>query len=678
MPKLSIILRPCKDELLTTYIMRIHRIMGSGNLRQFLAGYVRNFEYEGDKHRAVALRYDGQENYMQILRQICSVLMPDKTLSDILYQMSYYVGIAPFMNGFQQTYWVTRLSWNHDGNKLLPQYYKDSIQDLRICPECCKEENTLVYKRIHQMPGVRCCPIHGTALQKYTGKKGKEYDNPRFEPVTDETITSCDIEYAKFAASFFETPLETNSVELAAALKKRMLETDDWKCHVRQIAESLGRENFLKELETFFQLIKTCMGEFDTRLNPEQMLKAVFTMFRDIAEIRTYLTTAYPSETAFIIEAKGRDYTLLSPYQRTMITLRHNACGNEYVTSPEVFAAGWGCPKCDNKKTINRQFSDLLAVKGDGEYELIGDFTGVMDPVIINHLGCGRTFPVPGYAIHRRGKLNCPLCEEDRKKAEFEKYFKETYPEWEIVSYSKMFEPLVIRHSCGHEQSYSRASSVQEHDLKCDGCQRKKPLRYDDDVYRRRLAEATDGRIELMEEYQDSHTELQFRCNVCGHLFSNIPYSVLRGSGCSECAKRLVQGKNKMRDYVSAATGGRYEIVGFNSKYIVHGDGRTLRMSRQLLMQELWRANKSDYINMTDEDKKLLRTRTEKGRDIIMECLKEHQQEMQKFAYTDLYEQIVGQKLCREEFILGWFGVLLTGLVECTNRKKDIYVNKIL
>lgn len=43
--------------------------------------------------------------------------------------------------------------------------------------------------------------------------------------------------------------------------------------------------------------------------------------------------------------------------------------------------------------------------------------------------------------------------------------------------------------------------------------------------------------IEIIEKYENTHTSIKCKCNICGHIWKAMPYSLLQGHGCPRCAK---------------------------------------------------------------------------------------------------------------------------------------------
>ena len=120
----------------------------------------------------------------------------------------------------------------------------------------------------------------------------------------------------------------------------------------------------------------------------------------------------------------GNEYTLLSKYVNsdTPIKVKHNKCGNIYMTRPADFIRGHGCLKCSyverapkigvNQRTplseVKKSIKDIL---GD-QYVVLtkdSDYKGNRQHISIKHLTCGHVYKAR-YSDIQRGHTGCPYC----------------------------------------------------------------------------------------------------------------------------------------------------------------------------------------------------------------------------------------------------------------------------
>lgn len=120
----------------------------------------------------------------------------------------------------------------------------------------------------------------------------------------------------------------------------------------------------------------------------------------------------------------GNEYTLLSEYVNsdTPIKVKHNNCGNIYMTRPTDFLRGHGCLKCSyverspkigvNQRTplseVKKSIKDIL---GD-QYVVLtkdSDYRGNRQHISIKHLVCGTVYKAR-YSDIQCGHTGCPYC----------------------------------------------------------------------------------------------------------------------------------------------------------------------------------------------------------------------------------------------------------------------------
>lgn len=120
----------------------------------------------------------------------------------------------------------------------------------------------------------------------------------------------------------------------------------------------------------------------------------------------------------------GNEYTLLSEYVNsdTPIKVKHNKCGNIYMTRPADFLRGHGCLKCSyveraskigvHQRTplsdVKKSIKDIL---GD-QYVVLtkdSDYKGNRQHISIKHLVCGHVYKAR-YSDIQRGHTGCPYC----------------------------------------------------------------------------------------------------------------------------------------------------------------------------------------------------------------------------------------------------------------------------
>lgn len=120
----------------------------------------------------------------------------------------------------------------------------------------------------------------------------------------------------------------------------------------------------------------------------------------------------------------GNDYTLLSKYVNsdTPIKVKHNKCGNIYMTRPTDFIRGHGCLRCSyierapkigvNQRTplseVKKSIKDTLG----SQYVVLtrdSDYRGNRQHISIKHLTCGHVYKAR-YSDIQCHHTGCPYC----------------------------------------------------------------------------------------------------------------------------------------------------------------------------------------------------------------------------------------------------------------------------
>lgn len=117
-------------------------------------------------------------------------------------------------------------------------------------------------------------------------------------------------------------------------------------------------------------------------------------------------------------------YTVIGKYTTALskVEVKHNACGNIYLTKPADFIRGHGCPKCayevrSSKVGVNQRtsFSEVKAsiysILGEDFIvtEPAGGYKGNRQKLSIKHSVCGHSF-ISRFADIQRYGHSCPIC----------------------------------------------------------------------------------------------------------------------------------------------------------------------------------------------------------------------------------------------------------------------------
>lgn len=166
----------------------------------------------------------------------------------------------------------------------------------------------------------------------------------------------------------------------------------------------------------------TCGNHFKMKFNAfQQGQRCPICASKHRSKLRTMTNDEFVKR---IESTWGNEYTLLSEYVNsdTPIKVKHNKCGNIYMTRPADFIRGHGCLECSyverapkigvNQRTplseVKKSIKDIL---GD-QYVVLtkdSDYKGNRQHISIKHLTCGHVYKAR-YSDIQRGHTGCPYC----------------------------------------------------------------------------------------------------------------------------------------------------------------------------------------------------------------------------------------------------------------------------
>lgn len=589
MMRLPVVITPYEDELLYSYLLRLAKTAGYSSYKDFYKQYVR----PNNQNRVTTLnylRYDSNLDLSYVFSQLAPLLDEKEAISDFYMSHSYYSVVAPLLTRYQQADWINAACRKDSGKSALTaKINADKLKTLKICPDCLRNHG-IHFKRIHQIPGLKVCPIHGTVLQEYAGTHGEELIESIFTPITAEPITDADVEYARFVKPLLSGMLETNVTELAAGVKLYLVENGYDLKHSEFIykrAKELGRYDYCsKNTVDFMQGLFKKAGQFSRRMEAEQMLLTLFLLFRNIEDVLQYVNEEYPSQQEFEKHASARGYTLVSTYHRHAITMRHELCRYEFVTSPEAFMSGWECPDCDSSLDDNELFAKIFSRTYGEDYSLGSEFISLKKPMLVTHKICGKKYSVKASSLlNERITCNCSRRNESLIKAN---YYMHKYPDWKLIKFDAIGAPVAMLHiPCGHTRTFYSFDGFMR-SPSCKICESEKYIRID---YLQRLQEILGNRIIMLDSFINADTELCFHCVVCGNTFKSTPRNMIERCFCPKCSSRISLSYESLRDVVSTFSGGRYIITNKNNntgKYTVKDiqSGFSKSMNRNQILLE--------------------------------------------------------------------------------------------
>lgn len=412
MPKLPIIIKNERDELLYGWLTRLSDANVFSNLRAFVNAYIAPNSSESEKSRRV-LKYDLLEDF----ENIYEALGLNVSKADMFLRTGLFPYYALFMTEAQQADIIDEAFLNNEKTSLSAVTKTKMISSLNLCPQCMQEDKKRIgrfyYHRAHQLPGVTVCEKHGCTLRQYKGIPMHEGDeNPRTEELA---TTERALPFAKYSKALLDMGVNANAEDLRSVLRMKL--------------EALR----LNKYEDFKSAVRAnltnCISEYDTGrlwrsiykdayfLSTENAVWLLMWLFQTTDELKTVLEKVHhdlPVNNAL----KQHNCTLLNKEDHGIMELQHK-CGYVLCITRKEFLNDWSCPVCEKSgevlpsKQRNHKFDDddfkkiIRDLTGD-EYTLVGKFKDMNTRVDIRHNTCGNVADyIPSdFADGRR----CKVC----------------------------------------------------------------------------------------------------------------------------------------------------------------------------------------------------------------------------------------------------------------------------
>ena len=235
----------------------------------------------------------------------------------------------------------------------------------------------------------------------------------------------------------------------------------------------------------------------------------------------------------------GDEYTVLGKYinKRTNILVRHNKCGEEYLVKADNLLMGKGHFKCNGNRTkTTEEFKTEVFNLFNSEYEVVGEYKNNRTKILMKHINCGKIYKQTPKDIVVN-KSGCPYCGGTRKLTddEFQARFNDiSNDEYECLDeYKSMRVKIRIKHlKCGNIFKMNPVEFLSGQG--CPDCRYEKTTKTHEE-FLKELKEVHGNNFEVLEEYKNSYTKINVKCNKCGIVYKKNPNGLLKGYGCLNC-----------------------------------------------------------------------------------------------------------------------------------------------
>ena len=581
------------DETLYSYILRLanhNRI----DYNLFTEAYVwPNLNY----HQQKSLRLDSFENMKAFFDSVSYLGDP----LELFKSNTIYPVIAPFINSFRQEQMLNIVFAQNQKYSGLLGNISSFTSDLRLCPDCIIEDmnkyGTHYFHREHQIPNVCVCHKHKMPLLRYKPINGFRYDNSleNFTQIKD-CATKTDCIYATFVYNLLIRKIQSDEVATTNLIIKKVRSdyynsgpVDDKYQAVLDDLKNKGYENILSDdiSRTIIEIIDKGRGSIYARL---ALACALYD--GDTDRFALDLSTNMGLYKEFI--RKSPDYTLLSEYNTTGVTIRHNKCGTGFLATPKGFLYGWKCPKC-NKNSEQKQFDVLCRKLTDNQYIPKSDFKNKRKQISLKHKECGELYTVNYLDFLYKGS-RCP-CESHYTEKKIKAQLRRNG--FELILFNGYSEPATLLHTEMHHTFSVRSIKSFCRTPFCHVCEQNRLIKVDPELSKQNFINEMKALVGdeycLCGKYINAHTNIRIMHNSksggCGRTFKTRPDSFLAGIRCPHC--RSIMFYDDFVKYVSGVSNGKYRINDTdkpNQYLITNNESNKSRiMKKQMILQELRR-----------------------------------------------------------------------------------------
>ena len=438
-------------------------------------------------------------------------LYEKRDFKEMFLSLSTFSFESLFMTEGQQTKYINYVSRKID---LLNPISNCLFNKIRLCPECIKEDTNkygeAYLHRSHHLSGVCTCSKHKIGLLEYAGKMGHSCDyNLNDYDEIEQVDIDINNEYTSYVQALFESNVSGNIFDFKTMLFKRLRELDysprnGYEDFVKDFNQSKYRVLFNESLKSFLQK-KMTLTKF---IAPMEIIPIFMKIYPDVNEVIKILSKNLPNLNMYNCDICGKDYFITN-----------NAINN-----------GWNCPYCDENKTIQERYEQLIMKTGEGLYEPVSMFETLNKQVILHHTICGEDIKIrPRFFLFENARCKCErIVSLSEAKNAIEKD-----GEYELVDFISASQPIrVKRKECKHEFPcrYSKFISSPN----CRVC---KPAKITTEIFKERVKILTGDEYTVLGEVENSKIKVDIRHNKCETTHKYYPPKFLQGQRCLICTQ---------------------------------------------------------------------------------------------------------------------------------------------
>lgn len=501
MGKIPIFKKPYEDELLYSWIHRLAKINGL-SITTFSDVYL------GTAHsRMGELLPDVRNEYISLCHHIFTYV----SMSSLYLKTSPFYFESIWMTRGQQARYVNNVFRKADR---LNTSVNTLFQSVRLCHECYKEDilkHGEPYLHIsHQLSGVQTCYKHHIPLKTFVGLKGHacDYDLTYYQDTTEIGKIELLNTYTDYAEILYRENISTDIQQIKAvlfkAIKKRGYSvTDDYARLISDITSWQCNSLITYDIRYLLR-VKMISG---ANVSAEEIIPLLMFLIPDANKLVDALATNIP-----LVKENKCD-----------------KCNTDYCTTTYAENAGFGCPFCEEKLSIQDRYEHYINHM-DSTYKVMSHISSIDTSAILFHNTCRKIISIkPRAFIFEGTRCKCTylVTKAIAKKAiEANKGFK-------LRKFTSANEPVVIYSStCKHEFSCNYFKFIH-----FPGCRICKPKHMTAELYAERIDHLVGNEYTIIRGFVDQKTKVALKHEVCGLTQEYKPAHFLEGQRCKHCTK---------------------------------------------------------------------------------------------------------------------------------------------
>ena len=312
---------------------------------------------------------------------------------------------------------------------------------IHVCPVCMQNDSdkygTFYYHKLHQMPGVCSCYIHGTTLIRLP--RSARMEKKMIEYQISES-PSDEQEYSLFVKQFGERQYDGESIDVATVIKVFM---DRYEVKKRKdigyMLEVLSERGVnihcddKVKIEGFYDQYKS---ERFFRFSSKNLLRILWLFYSSGEPVFEEMDkiVSIRADTIHL----GEEYEVIKKYPYGVLRLKHT-CGKQFIITDTALMSGYGCYKCDSDNPMGL-FERRFELFSQGEYKLIN-----VDEkqISIEHRCCGAV--ITGSTEQILSGITQCKCKNENNKRKVDGMLKES-GNYDLIEYTTVNK--IIRFKC--------------------------------------------------------------------------------------------------------------------------------------------------------------------------------------------------------------------------------------